>query len=141
MGTEIALRPTLYRGGQVRIDDGYRPPRDTCDPRWGACTEHRPGCDCREAEHAEYVAELLSELRHLREVVEGLWRYSPADVRDSVYAAVYRAALTPYEDARAQGMRQALYRLAHDTRLSPDQVRAVALGALNAPVPDEGPVF
>lgn len=31
----------------------YRPPRDTCDPRYAACREHRVACDCREAHMAE----------------------------------------------------------------------------------------
>lgn len=35
----------------------YVPPRDTCDPRARACTEHHVACDCREAEFAEYAAE------------------------------------------------------------------------------------
>jgi len=42
---------------QVSFADGtravYTPPRDTCDPRAGACTEHRTACDCREALFAE----------------------------------------------------------------------------------------
>lgn len=35
----------------------YVPPRDTCDPRARACTDHHVACDCREAEWAEEAAE------------------------------------------------------------------------------------
>lgn len=31
----------------------YTPPKDTLDPRFEACTDHHPACDCREAEFAE----------------------------------------------------------------------------------------
>lgn len=44
----------------------YRAPRGTLDPRWAACRMHRVACDCREAEHAEQVSELLSETRLVR---------------------------------------------------------------------------
>lgn len=35
----------------------YRPPGDTTDPRYAACTRHRVACDCREARMAEDRAE------------------------------------------------------------------------------------
>lgn len=35
----------------------YDPPRDTCDPRYEACTDHHVACDCREAEWAESALE------------------------------------------------------------------------------------
>lgn len=44
----------------------YDTPRDTLDPRVARCTDHRVACDCREAEHAEIVAELRYELREFR---------------------------------------------------------------------------
>jgi len=52
----------------VRFRDGtkiaYQPPRDTADgDRWSNCQEHRVACDCREAELAEQIAELRSELK------------------------------------------------------------------------------
>ena len=51
----------------VRFDDGssvvYTPPKDTLDPRHGACIHHRVACDCREAEHAETVSELFDQIR------------------------------------------------------------------------------
>lgn len=45
----------------LRFWDGttivYTPPRNTLDPRFAVCTDHRPACDCREAEWAEQRAE------------------------------------------------------------------------------------
>jgi hypothetical protein len=38
----------------------YRAPRNTLDPRWEACRDHRTACDCREAEAAEETGELRS---------------------------------------------------------------------------------
>jgi hypothetical protein len=53
--------PTIrFRDGTVAA---YTPPVHTGDPRWAACTEHRPGCDCREAELAEQIAELRAYLK------------------------------------------------------------------------------
>lgn len=57
----------------VRFHDGtviaYQPPRDTVDDdRWSNCHEHRVACDCREAELAEQIAELRSELETARRV-------------------------------------------------------------------------
>ena len=53
----------------VRFHDGtrlaYTPPRDTCDPRYVACTEHHVACDCREAEFAEQLAEFRNRLREI----------------------------------------------------------------------------
>jgi hypothetical protein len=48
----------------------YTPPRDTCDPRYVACTDHHPACDCREAEMAENVKELRYEYREIREAFD-----------------------------------------------------------------------
>lgn len=49
----------------VRFHDGlsvaYVPPKDTCDARYKACTQHRTACDCREAEFAEDRAEAVYE--------------------------------------------------------------------------------
>ncbi|MGV9666964.1 hypothetical protein [Nocardia niigatensis] len=42
------------------------PPRDTTDPRYGACTDHRLACDCREAELAERLTDQLAEVREMR---------------------------------------------------------------------------
>jgi hypothetical protein len=63
----------------VRFHDGtrlaYDVPRDTMDPRYRPCADHRVACDCREAEMAEQIAELRSELKAARDaarrVLEG----------------------------------------------------------------------
>jgi hypothetical protein len=51
----------------VRFQDGtkvaYTPPKSTMDNRWRDCTEHHVACDCREAELAEYIAELRAMLK------------------------------------------------------------------------------
>ncbi len=53
----------------------FNVPKSTMDPRFKACRVHRPACDCREAELAEQIAELRSELeavrRAAREVLAG----------------------------------------------------------------------
>lgn len=60
----------------------YTPPTDTMDPRWKACIHHRVACDCREAEHAESISELLSEIRSTQnafaEILKGhqTWAYT-----------------------------------------------------------------
>lgn len=57
-----------YFNGATEAVVVYTPPRDTCDPRARACTDHRVACDCREAEFAEYASESRGEWRHLRKV-------------------------------------------------------------------------
>jgi hypothetical protein len=57
----------------VRFHDGtvvaYSPPRSTVDGnRWRSCTDHRVACDCREAELAEQISELRSELKAVADV-------------------------------------------------------------------------
>jgi hypothetical protein len=56
--------------GHIGFRDGiqlpYEPPKNTLDPRWAACTEHRPACDCREAERAEEISELHAEWNGFR---------------------------------------------------------------------------
>jgi hypothetical protein len=55
---------------QIRFQDGtrevYSPPRNTVDPRYKACTDHRRACDCREAESAEERQELMGALAEVR---------------------------------------------------------------------------
>lgn len=48
----------------------YVPPRNTLDPRYAACTEHRVACDCREAEHAEEMGEWRAERRELQQAFD-----------------------------------------------------------------------
>jgi hypothetical protein len=44
----------------------YEPPKNTIDPRWEACTDHRTACDCREAEWNEEVQEYRAEYTSFR---------------------------------------------------------------------------
>jgi hypothetical protein len=48
----------------------YTPPRDTCDPRFSACTDHHPACDCREAEFAEERQEQRAWHREIQEAFD-----------------------------------------------------------------------
>ena len=45
----------------------YEVPRNTCDPRFAACTDHHVACDCREACHAEEIAEHRAEWKLLHD--------------------------------------------------------------------------
>jgi hypothetical protein len=81
--------PTVrFHGGPWRGFDrdypkvAYVVPRDTCDPRYGACTDHHVACDCREAEMAENLNEYRYELKAQREAFDTIlaghptWQYS-----------------------------------------------------------------
>lgn len=65
-GTELMLWAPVqtFNGGPSWLhpvptpEIRYRPPRDTTDPRYAACTRHWVACDCREAHMAEDRAEL-----------------------------------------------------------------------------------
>lgn len=69
----------------IRFYDGtkqaYNVPRDTMDPRFTACADHHPACDCREAELSEQISELRGELKEIvdaaRTVLAGhpIWVY------------------------------------------------------------------
>lgn len=72
----VRFKPDTDRAGAT----GYDVPKDTLDPRYAACSDHRVACDCREAEHAETVAELLAELREYRRAFEAFWRAAPYEV-------------------------------------------------------------
>lgn len=60
--------------GHVRFrDDSQQPyivPKNTLDKRYGACTEHRVACDCREAEYAEEVHEYRAEYLAFRDALK-----------------------------------------------------------------------
>lgn len=43
----------------------YDLPKNTLDPRYEACADHHPACDCREATIAENHDELVSENRSM----------------------------------------------------------------------------
>lgn len=70
----------FHDGAQV----DYAPPSSTLDPRYKACSQHRPACDCREAEHAEALAEIVAEQRRVaravREIVAGHPTYLNAEM-------------------------------------------------------------
>lgn len=53
----------------------YTPPRDTLDPRFAVCSDHRPACDCREAEWSEQRQEwraAAADRRQLEQAVEAI---------------------------------------------------------------------
>ncbi len=124
----LAIRPVRYRTGRVQGEE-YIPPRNTCDPRWDRCVDHHVACDCREAEQAEHVDELRSELEYLRTTIEGMWHGAPSDVRRAVMAESYARYVGEDEAI----YRRALYRIAGG-RSSPDEMRTVARHALNGTV-------
>jgi hypothetical protein len=68
----LYLRPT--RTDKVRFADGstsdYTPPSSTVDPRYEACTEHRVGCDCREADLREDIVDIRADYTVLKAAVE-----------------------------------------------------------------------
>ncbi len=56
--------PPHQRGARPKA--AYVPPRDTCDPRVDACTDHHVACDCREAEWAEWAREARYERQEMQ---------------------------------------------------------------------------
>ncbi len=72
MSTEIVgpLQTVTFRGGPDKGRVVYTPPKDTLDPRYEVCTDHRVACDCREAEFAEERAEARAEWQALREAFD-----------------------------------------------------------------------
>lgn len=60
----------------------YIPPKNTLDPRYDACTEHRVACDCREAEFAEERGEQRMERKQMQDAFNQIlaghetWRYA-----------------------------------------------------------------
>lgn len=61
------------RTDRVVFADGsisdYKPPVNTSDPRYAACTEHRTGCDCREANLREDIADTRAEWEGARKAL------------------------------------------------------------------------
>lgn len=75
-GAELVgpLPVVVFRGGphwrdrdQPQPSVAYVPPKNTLDPRYDACTEHRVACDCREAEFAEERAEQRMERKQMQD--------------------------------------------------------------------------
>lgn len=83
----------------VRFHDGTvlaaDPPRDTCDPRWEACTEHRTACDCREAElnedRNEYRAMYQAVIEAARRILAGHPTHHYAEVPSDREGMTYEA--------------------------------------------------
>jgi hypothetical protein len=65
-------RPT--RTDRVKFADNstadYTPPVNTLDPRYAACTDHRVGCDCREADLREDIVDIRADYAILKAAVE-----------------------------------------------------------------------
>jgi hypothetical protein len=61
------------RTDKVVFADGstsdYRPPVNTLDPRYEACTDHRVGCDCREADLREDIVDIRAEWQGVRKAL------------------------------------------------------------------------
>lgn len=59
--------------GYIQFHDGTRldfdQPLNTLDPRYKACTDHRTGCICREAEWSEEVREWRAEYEGFRKAL------------------------------------------------------------------------
>jgi hypothetical protein len=54
------------KGRQALPSVAYAPPKNTLDPRYDQCTEHRVACDCREAEFAEELNEHRMERQQMK---------------------------------------------------------------------------
>lgn len=65
--------PTItFQPGSRAERRAYEVPCDTMDPRYAACTEHHPACDCREAELAEQLGEYRHEQLSMRRMAARL---------------------------------------------------------------------
>lgn len=57
----------------IRYLDGtrqaYDVPRNTCDNRASACTDHHPACDCRESMLAEDIGEYRAMFREVEQAI------------------------------------------------------------------------
>ncbi|WP_280452274.1 hypothetical protein [Nocardia cyriacigeorgica] len=67
-----------FRGEQVAVTSS--PPRDTRDPRYLSCTDHRLACDCREAELAEQLTDYRLEFEQMRDLFDALTESHPTRV-------------------------------------------------------------
>ena len=71
-----------------RSTSDYRPPINTLDQRYAACTDHHVGCDCREADLREDIVDIRADYERLRAEHEQL-RQLVADISAQL-AAVLR---------------------------------------------------
>jgi len=87
--------PIAYFRGQPVAVNGS-PPRDTTDPRYGRCTDHRLACDCREAELSEQITENRFARNELRDHLE-------AAIVDHPTRVILDGYPRPDLDCRCQG--------------------------------------
>jgi hypothetical protein len=116
----------------------YDLPRDTLDPRYEACADHHPACDCREASIAEAFAEHKAEHDAMRNAIlaaiKGHNTYPPAtswetaqfEMCKCVACDIARKAHVGYFECRRQRERDARHakseqwkRLHHGATLAP----------------------
>lgn len=94
----------------IRFQDGsrqaYSPPKNTLDPRYRACINHHPACDCREAQAAEDRAEHVTYVREIetvaRDILTGHPTYAWEDGPDGEREA--GCACTGCQIVRAAGL-------------------------------------
>lgn len=83
----------------IRFHDGtkiaYTVPRDSMDPRYVACTNHHPACDCREAERAEDVGEHRAAMDDARQIIAHLMD-APCSIDKRQDCQTCRGALTSW---------------------------------------------
>ncbi|MEU9888646.1 hypothetical protein [Sphaerisporangium sp. NPDC051011] len=75
--TELAIRHGVWFGPsrhRVKISILAPLPKNTLDPRYAACIQHRTACDCREASVAEELGELRAEMGEVRQAFEEMLR-------------------------------------------------------------------
>lgn len=81
-----------FRDGSKQV---YDIPPNTCDPRYSACSDRHPACDCREAHMAEDRGEFKYAMDDARTVIAHLLDAPcPADKR--ARCKTCRAALTAW---------------------------------------------
>jgi hypothetical protein len=89
MSTEIVgpLPSVRFHGGSHVT---HTPPKDTCDARYKTCVHHRVACDCREAEFAEEISELRSQIRGtvqaFAEILKGHQTWAYTESGDDAFA-------------------------------------------------------
>lgn len=165
-GSEVMTPTVRFKPGTDQAGaTGYDIPKNTLDPRYAACTDHHVACDCREAEHAELVAELhaefhdemerltadhaetvdelRAEIQEYRRAFEAFWRAAPYEVTRQARIAwtVAQQGMYPYRgrDAAGHDARQkALLRIANDSKLAPERARELAHTALGFEPGEDG---
>ena len=91
----------------------YDLPKNTLDPRYEACADHHPACDCREAtiaeNHDELVAENRAMYKAICDAIDGHNTYPAAEGQRDDFAmckcaacGIARAAMAGYWRFKAQ---------------------------------------